>query len=571
MMNKRTYLVFALGLVLCWPLQPLASSSIVETRHNLSNTGPGPIKSVADEICIFCHTPHHGRGDIPYLWNRQDSTEVYTTYRSSTLYAGVGQPTGASKLCLSCHDGTIALGALVSRAVEIEFAGGLRFMPEESRARLGTDLSDDHPVSLIYDATLAARNTQLRDPTALPPPIRLDGNSELQCTACHDPHDNSFGKFLVMSDEYSALCTSCHQLSGWQSAQHALSPAQWSGVGADPWPNSPYDSVDRNGCRNCHTSHSAGSHERLLNYVAEEDNCLVCHNGNVASTNLTNELLKEFRHGVQDYFGIHDPVEDFTVGTVEKHVECADCHNPHQLSASQPPAGFGPKPAAGATAGVTGINAGGQALAVADYEYEICFKCHGDTQFIGTIPVFRQIDQQNTRLEFNPANPSFHPVVERGVNTQVPSLISPLTELSLVSCTDCHTGNDPTGTKGPHGSDYPYLLARNYETADYTTETPMAYALCYQCHSRDNLLGDNSFSGHNLHIVQTQSPCSACHDPHGISFTEGNFSNNSHLINFDLDIVGPDSQGRLYFEKLGPFSGQCFLNCHGVAHEPKTY
>ncbi|MEW6599617.1 MAG: cytochrome C, partial [Nitrospirota bacterium] len=79
------------------------------------------------------------------------------------------------------------------------------------------------------------------------------------------------------------------------------------------------------------------------------------------------------------------------------------------------------------------------------------------------------------------------------------------------------------------------------------------------------------FTRHNLHIVTANSPCSACHDPHGISSIQGTPSNNSHLINFDVTIVQPNSQGLLRFEDLGIFSGQCYLSCHGTDHNPGVY
>ena len=106
--------------------------TIVNSKHNLSISGPGAVKSVSeDRICIFCHTTKATGTSATYLWNRSASAQVYTPYGSTTLYATVGQPTGASKLCLSCHDGTIALGALGSEPAEIPFAGGLRFMPDQ--------------------------------------------------------------------------------------------------------------------------------------------------------------------------------------------------------------------------------------------------------------------------------------------------------------------------------------------------------------------------------------------------------------------------------------------------------
>ena len=104
--------------------------NIRSTKHNLSISGPGTIHaSLESQICIFCHIPHQKGSATRYLWNRFDPTNPYIPYLSSTLKADVGQPTGASRMCLSCHDGTIALGAIVSSPTEIPFKGGIRFIP----------------------------------------------------------------------------------------------------------------------------------------------------------------------------------------------------------------------------------------------------------------------------------------------------------------------------------------------------------------------------------------------------------------------------------------------------------
>lgn len=543
---------------------PVSSGSILDTKHNLSISGPGPVKSTTEEeVCLFCHAPHNTRRDIPYLWNKSDTTISYTPYQSTTLHAAVGQPTGASKLCLSCHDGTVALGALLTRPAEIPFAGGVRFMPA-GRANLGTDLSDDHPVSLIYDSALASSNSQLRDPLSLPPQIQLDQNKEMQCTACHDSHDNSNGKFLVMPNQYSNLCTTCHNPDGWAQTSHSTSNKTWNGASANPWPNSAYTTVAENGCGNCHVSHSAGGHQRLMNYAIDEDNCLVCHTGNVATQNIGAELTKPYGHFVQNYMGQHDAAENFVLGGVPKHVECADCHNAHQ---SDPTPSPGAPVVSGAITGVSGIDSSGLAVKYAQNQQEICYKCHGDNNVSSSLTINRQLPQLNTRLEFDPGNPSFHPVAGTGVNPNVPSLQSPYTTLSRLACTDCHNNDNASGPKGPHGSTYPYLLVKNYTTADNTTESPLTYELCYTCHSRASLLANQSFKAHSSHIVTYQAPCSACHDAHGVSNTQGNAVNNAALINFDLSIVLPDSLGQLRFEKTAT-GGQCYLNCHGATHDP---
>jgi hypothetical protein len=97
------------------------------------------------------------------------------------------------------------------------------------------------------------------------------------------------------------------------------------------------------------------------------------------------------------------------------------------------------------------------------------------------------------------------------------------------------------------------------------------YALCYKCHDRTSILSDASFKEHSLHIEGQQAPCSLCHDPHGISSTQGNSTNNSYLINFDKRFVTPSSSGILRFDKTGTRTGRCYLTCHNKNHNPYTY
>jgi len=96
--------------------------------------------------------------------------------------------------------------------------------------------------------------------------------------------------------------------------------------------------------------------------------------------------------------------------------------------------------------------------------------------------------------------------------------------------------------------------------------------MCYRCHERSSILSDQSFVGHQRHIVNDRTPCSVCHDAHGISSAQGNATNNSKLINFDISVVQPDPvSGRMEYRSLGPRMGECFLSCHGVAHSPLAY
>jgi len=546
---KNHYIYYSLIIILT--VTPQVHGIVAGSAHDLSPRKDG------SQSCQFCHTPHMALSNTP-LWNHRLSDAIYTIYQSSSLDAEVGQPTGSSKWCLSCHDGTVALEA------NVRGGSGTTYMPP-GKSNLGTDLSDDHPISFEYSSALSSKDPQLRDPTLLPDEITLDRFGEMQCVTCHDPHDNTFGKFLVTTNIKSNLCLKCHDLNGWTGSIHAMSDVLVQGA-ADPYLlDTGYLTVSDNGCLSCHQPHSAGGHERLFHFEKEEDNCLNCHNGQVAS-NIADELMKYSGHFAANYEGIHDIIE--TPGGFEKHVECEDCHNPHAIIRSSATA----PQITGALKSVSGITAEGSPIDSALYEYEVCFKCHaGNSGFVASaIP--RQITQTNTMLEFDQGNPSFHPVTGRGVNMNVPSLFSGMDESTIIYCTDCHNSDASSSVKGPHGSQHPYLLAFRYETEDETEESVLAYELCYQCHDRESILNDRSFEKHKKHIVDEKTPCSACHDPHGISYSQGTATNNSHLINFDTTIVFPDPDtGRLEFEDQGTFRGQCYLQCHGEVHSPEGY
>ena len=544
------------------------AESIVFSKHNLSVTGPGEVRSVSEtRICVFCHTPHGAR-DVAPLWNRDDSIVSYLPYDSPTLKAQVGQPTGASKLCLSCHDGTIALGDLVSEDQTIAMTGG-QVMPA-GPGLIGADLRNDHPISFNYLESLALVGDELNPPGAWDPRVRLDPRSDMQCTSCHDPHDDQWGDFLVMSNLGAALCRQCHHLPFFDQTSHAISPMQWSGGGRDPWPHTEFSAVSSNACMNCHRSHHADGREELLSDAREEETCFVCHDGNVARANLRAVFQKPSSHPVAQYQGAHQAGESPL--EAEGHVECADCHNPHRAR----PVRSDPPFIQGVMEGVSGVDAAGVPVAEAIYEYQVCFKCHGEETSPPLNVITRQIPSFNTIREFSPASPSFHPVEAVGVSSDVPSLISPLSPASMIYCTDCHNndvaGGGDSGLAGPHGSNYEFLLRSEYRTGDSVSETPSAYALCYDCHSRTSILNDESFPTHREHVVEQRISCSVCHDPHGIDFGRGNPVNHAHLINFDVSVVDPDPvSGRLEYRSLGPRRGECFLSCHGTDHSPESY
>ncbi len=538
------------------------AQSIVNTVHNLSVSGPGKVKATREQkVCIFCHTTHDCVPEAP-LWNRRSSGKVYVLYNSSTLNAEVGQPDGASILCLSCHDGTIALGDVASRPMPIDMTSPL------TRGNFSTDLSGDHPISFVYDASLAAADGQLKTPPLST--VVLDSKSKVQCTSCHDPHKNEYTDFLRVSNEYSGLCMRCHSIEDWEISAHKTSTNTWNGIGVNPWADSDnsYATVSQNACANCHNNHNADGKKELMKFQAEENNCFDCHNGNVAKSNIQKDFSKIYRHNVAGYINIHKPNEKAMVGYGEKHVECSDCHNPHTSNSNQAKAPL----VRGPNTNVLGVDINGNSIENSQFEYEICFRCHSDYA-VTPSPTTRQIMQNNTRLEFAPSAISSHPVVVQGKNTDITGLLSPLTANSIIYCTDCHASNG-SGSSGPHGSIYPQILKYQYSKEDNVIESPSTYELCYSCHDRNKFVtdaGDNVQKDiHYKHVVQEKTSCNTCHDPHGISSLQGTQSKNTHLINFNTAIVS-SINGSLYFQNEGYGKGSCTLSCHGKDHNALSY
>jgi predicted CXXCH cytochrome family protein len=550
MITLRKNLLIAVVVILFMTSANLFAG-VTATAHDFSPSQDG------STACQYCHTPHMALSGTP-LWSHKLSNITYEIYWSSSLDAEVGQPTGSSKLCLSCHDGTVALQSSVNGRT------GSTFMEPGSK-RLGTDLSDDHPISFVYSDELVNKDPQLKSPEQLPEKMKLDSLGELQCSTCHDPHNDAFGDFLVVSNVASNLCMKCHDIDGWATTFHATSTSLVKDADDDYLRQTGYTTVKDNGCQSCHRTHSAEGPQRLFHFKEEENNCLSCHNGRVAVTNLVDEFNKASGHFVNDYESVHDIKESAT--NSDQHVECADCHNPHMVTSGTAQAPL----LSGALKGVSGVTAEGSVMDEAINEYEVCFKCHGNNPNRVDTEIFRQIYQTNTLMEFDRDNPSFHPVTAPGANSDVPSLIAGMDEATIIYCTDCHSSDSSSEVKGPHGSIYPHILAYQYETADETEEDFFAYELCYQCHDRESILNDDSFKWHNKHL-KDKIPCSACHDPHGISSVQGNSINNSNLINFDTSMVFPDPDtGILEFEDTGIFSGSCYLYCHDKKHSPKTY
>ncbi|MCP4217807.1 MAG: cytochrome c3 family protein [bacterium] len=181
---------------------------ITGSAHDFTSSG----WNTTGELCITCHTPHNADTtvtDAP-LWNHEVTVATFTVYSSGTLNANdLGQPDGVSKLCLSCHDGSVALDS---------FGGttGTNPLDPASSGFIGTDLGNDHPVSFTYQAAIDNGDDELFATTAstsLGGTIASDllNNGRLECSSCHDVHNrDGNSSLLIISNAGSALCLTCH-------------------------------------------------------------------------------------------------------------------------------------------------------------------------------------------------------------------------------------------------------------------------------------------------------------------------------------------------------------------------
>ena len=222
----------ALGLQAAQP-----TTGIKGTMHDLSATGYKTVTNV-DQICVFCHTPHNaqsGAAQIIPLWNHTTTTATFTPY---TLIDGTSLDytalPGVSLACLSCHDGTVAVGSMVNipygfgtgQATPLSYAGGSATSQVDKTSglmvgthALGSNLSNDHPINVVYDVDMVAPSVLVTNNIPL---FDASGKSQtqayglkVQCASCHDVHNwggagITGAPFLRVNNTGSALCLTCH-------------------------------------------------------------------------------------------------------------------------------------------------------------------------------------------------------------------------------------------------------------------------------------------------------------------------------------------------------------------------
>jgi len=212
-MKPRTSLtlgILTLATVALVTPRAAAQTSMVGQAHDFSTNGWSQ-----GEICKPCHTPHHALNDetgaaVGWLWNHQLTTATYTMYDNTTS-SSIDAFDTLSRLCMSCHDGTVALDSFGGSPGSSFIGGG---------ELIGVDLTDDHPVGLtaVYPEAgdshfNAAVNHKLGPNGELKlRPMDIGGvqTYTVGCMTCHTPHYKGFDHQMRMTNSSSAMCLSCH-------------------------------------------------------------------------------------------------------------------------------------------------------------------------------------------------------------------------------------------------------------------------------------------------------------------------------------------------------------------------
>lgn len=264
------------------------TGGIINTRHNLtqkpwfgSTTGNmDRARNDYGEVCVYCHTPHAANTDVSMasapLWNRTKPQATFSVYTAPRMQnQPITEPGVNSLTCLSCHDGVTAIDSVINmpgsggysagqqtsvnttfldswagpggtaghatltqcstachNASSVPFGGS-----DFSVFIIGADLKDDHPVGVLYPASIVP-GVDFAEPTvknarlaffdtnvngrADTNEIRMydtGGGYEVECASCHDPHgvpsagpgSRFIPSFLrVNNAAQSKLCLTCH-------------------------------------------------------------------------------------------------------------------------------------------------------------------------------------------------------------------------------------------------------------------------------------------------------------------------------------------------------------------------
>ncbi|MDF1565163.1 MAG: cytochrome c3 family protein [Deltaproteobacteria bacterium] len=539
------------------------------TCHGVAPPGPHPV--VAPTDCSGCHpftgtTPvdpqTHVDGTVDLLC---ESCHAYPPLPGSQDYAGGG---GAHDLhfttlgfgCATCHghNGSGPThdeggGTVLQANVDVVFGatpvypGGTTptngLSPSHTASanptcRVGChdplpgDVAELNNVATWTDTTIGCNECHDE------PGITLDTSHDhdpastgddlvirASCQECHDVSNHASGTVAIVDPDptdgftyaatgLSGLCRTCHDGGAGTFFQGQTPPDKSS-----YWSIPCQHSVAGLDCESCHDRHGSAAGTMLV--YREEDLCYGCHDGSVASTNLTTPFGRASHH----------PIVDSEQTGWE--VECTSCHEVHvattglsPLESSLPGAvlygseGRVPQTVGGVWTSPSNYQPVTLTGAATDRQAFLCFKCH--------TPARSGYTGQDVGRDFNPNNPRYHAVWGASKATGLGTYVAPWDGASGMACTDCHASASGTDPAGAHGSDVSPLLKGLWNQNTGRTGNVTGH-LCFNCHSptvyganctneNGSASGFREAGGRNLHCRRHDNrPCAACHGmvPHG--------------------------------------------------------
>ena len=407
----------------------------------------------------------------------------------------------------------------------------------------------------------------------------------------------------------------------------------------------PY-SMSTDKCSICHRSHSAKGQNLSTQPTLQSALCFTCHGGLGAQANVEEQFIgvPENNNLTRQYYR-HDTVgatvttahisagKNEFEGVSNRHSECGDCHNPHQVNnavATTTPTGVA---ISGRLAGMSGVSVvNGAAGTAPTYpfldglspessitrEYQLCFKCHSGFTTLSSNGSFGpsryRLDQG---IEFNPNNESYHPIEAPGKNTTAAMTASlagtspykqwTFTTGSTIRCVNCHASSTnynlvtPPAANGDlpmHTSKNPGILLQNYRNRELKPRgvayDASDFALCYMCHAeapfRNRDSNATNFREHERHVsglsgnttsaTSIDQPgagggkaiCAECHfRQHSTALSDQTVPQvaGPGLVSFAPNVTASSGVRSWTREETG--RGSCTLTCHGKDHDRRGY
>ena len=532
--------------------------------------------------CSDCHNINLTATTSYHHAMRNYSSGYLNVVPSGSASAGTNY---LNRRCTMCHVDHIVFSPAISNGAGTR-AGNLR-----TNITSTTGASSDFIKSASEGICISCHKTALTKDTTK---IKTDGNATtvVVTLANYSSSAHQYNATSTMVNggaTFSANCTKCHngktgEGANFQNRSTAVHNSGSRHVLGALGVAAPAEFQEESFCYRCH-SKAADAIGGVKKSADANDWYGARTNMTAASTAIYQMFQKANKHPVGSYNNKHDAVETAAAsfsGT-ERHVECEDCHNPHQATAAAPlrgATGLDPTtPAAGSTPTYTVVT-----VTDPDQQYKVCFKCHTNWAGYGT-------GTTNLAVDFNTNNDSFHWVEKDkftyAVNTGTGRGIWKLAQFNLnavpgqgtkkyvevmmprtgitydnatlrtlpLRCSDCHGSDSSDGgvnvPEGPHGSTVANILkvpaGSPYTTWNATTSSLTGDTWCLNCH--DPTFTGSGFRPSNGHLYggssKHQRACQYCHlaIPHG-SGSEGAGAANQrkHLLKPATFTEGIDSE-----------------------------